>query len=782
MASLPSFWRKKWFLSWFNARRPARQQKKQPRRAFRSFRLERLEDRTLLTTVTLTATSLAANAPAIVISGSGFDPIVANNSVVFNNGATGTITSASSNSLTVQFANAPTAGNLTANVTSDGASSGAVQVASVTPVVTSSTDHLAVNAGTITIDGFGFDTSSNGANNTLAFSDGAAGTVTAATATTLTVSLGTAPTTAGPITVDVTTGGQDSGAVTVATVTPVITSSAADVAVNAGTITINGFGFDASSNGANNTLVFSDGAAGTVTAATATALTVSLSTAPTTAGPLTAVVTTDSAGSGSPVQVATITPVVTTITSDLAANAHTLTIQGFGFDTTVGNNTVTLDDGAAGTVTAATSTRLTVTLSTDPTTAGELDASVATDTLSSGAEVQVATVTPVVTSSTLAMAAGATTLTIDGYGFDTTSANDALTLSDGTVGSISVPNATSIVVTFSTGPSTVGSLTAQVTADLAASGPAVQVATVTPVVLTNAGNILATNAGSVTIIGLGFDTGTFSNNSVTFNDGAVAGSVTGATATTLTVALGSAPTTAGSLTAVVTTDGVASGSAIQVGTVKPAVTSSVAGLAANASTLSITGSGFDPTIGNDSITFNDGAVGTVTAATPTSLTVALGTDPTSAGNLTAQVSVDGVGSGAAVQVATVTPVVTSSTANLAPNAATVTISGYGFNATTPSDNTVTFSGAAVGTVTAATATRLTVTFATEPTAGNLTASVASNGQSSGAARPGSLRRTGRAFQRRLSPGRQRHDADHQWLRLRHDARRKLRHSQRRSGC
>ena len=169
---------------------------------------------------------------------------------------------------------------MTANVTSDCASSGAVQVASVTPVVTSSTDHLAVNAGTITIDGFGFDTSKHQRNNAPAFSDGAAGTVTAATATTLTVSLGTAPTTAGPITVDVTTGGQDSGAVTVATVTPVITSSAADVAVNAGTITINGFGFDASSNGANNTLVFSDQPAGTVTAATATALTVSLSTAP----------------------------------------------------------------------------------------------------------------------------------------------------------------------------------------------------------------------------------------------------------------------------------------------------------------------------------------------------------------------------------------------------------------------------------------------------------------------------------------------------------------------
>ncbi len=51
--------------------------------------------------------------------------------------------------------------------------------------------------------------------------------------------------------------------------------------------------------------------------------------------------------------------------------------------------------------------------------------------------------------------------------------------------------------------------------------------------------------------------------------------------------------------------------------------------------------------------FNDGAIGTVTAATATSLTVTFATKPTSAGSLTAIVTTDGLSSGTAVQVATV---------------------------------------------------------------------------------------------------------------------------------
>ncbi len=71
---------------------------------------------------------------------------------------------------------------------------------------------------------------------------------------------------------------------------------------------------------------------------------------PTTAGSLTASVQTGSDSSGTAVQVATVTPVVTSSTASLAANATTVTINGFGFDGTASHNTVTFNDGAVGTV------------------------------------------------------------------------------------------------------------------------------------------------------------------------------------------------------------------------------------------------------------------------------------------------------------------------------------------------------------------------------------------------------------------------------------------------
>ena len=79
-----------------------------------------------------------------------------------------------------------------------------------------------------------------------------------------------------------------------------------------------------------------------------------------------------------------------------------------------------------------------------------------------------------------------------------------------------------------------------------------------------------------------------------------------------------------------------------------------------------------------------------------------------------------------MQVASVTPVVTTSAAGLAANAATITINGYGFD-TTAAHNSVIFNGGATGIVTSATATALTVTFSTAPTAGNLTAVVITDG-------------------------------------------------------
>src|SRR5208282_2468059 len=117
---------------------------------------------------------------------------------------------------------------------------------------------------------------------------------------------------------------------------------------------------------------------------------------PPTAGSLTAYVTTGIETSGAPVQVATVQPVVTsTTTNSQVANENTVTINGYGFDGTKANDSVSFNDGAVGTVTTASTTSLTVTFSTDPLTAGALTASVTCDGQgSTGPKVQIATITP----------------------------------------------------------------------------------------------------------------------------------------------------------------------------------------------------------------------------------------------------------------------------------------------------------------------------------------------------------------------------------------------------
>src|SRR5262249_10333711 len=129
----------------------------------------------------------------------------------------------------------------------------------------------------------------------------------------------------------------------------------------------------------------------------------------------------------------------------------------------------------------------------------------------------------------------------------------------------------------------------------------------------------------------------------------------------------------------------------------PTAMASTATLAANATSLIINGTGFSATPANDSVNFGSGVTGMVTAATATQLTVS-SLNGLVAGQLVATVKVNGVSSSAAVQVATVTPVATISTTNLAPSATSLTINGFGFS-TTPSEDSVTFGGATLGTVT-----------------------------------------------------------------------------------
>ncbi|MCY2982129.1 MAG: hypothetical protein NTY15_00640 [Planctomycetota bacterium] len=726
MAKNPSFWSRLNVLSWFGADRETHRRADRKRtRVARRVPFESLEERDLLTVVVdLTTTSVFQDVPAIVIHGSGFDPIVGNNTVDFNDGV-GTVISATDSELTVEFTTPPSeAGVLTAVVSTLTEDSGSpVQVATVVPTVTASTDALSANASSIFIFGTGFDTQF--ANNVVSFTNGAAGTTTAATSTRLTVSITTPPTAAGPISVQVVTNSVSSGAnVRVATVVPVVTSSSGTLDANATTMTINGFGF--STTAADNIIDFDGKAVGVVTNATATSLTVSLTTPPKVAGDLLAIVRTNGVSSSGAVQVATVRPVATVATTNLAANASTMTIDGFGFDTIAGNNTVAFNNGAVGTVTLATATRLTVAFSTKPTSAGVLNATVTTNGVA-GALAQVRTVTPVVTIRTINVAANATSVVINGFGFDSTALNNTVVFNNDATGTVVSASPTSITVDFDVKPTAAGSLTATVTTNSSASS-SVQVATVMPVITASTVD-MAANVGTVVINGFGFAT-VPGNNTVVFNNGAV-GTVSSGDNTSLTVTFSARPATAGPLTAVVTSSGIGSGSAVQIKRITPLITSSTTNRGADQSTLVINGFGFSPVLANNVVTFDNSAVGSVTAATPTSITVTYSTKPVTAGDLTASISVSSISGGSAVQVATITPVVTSNAGNIVPvNASFVIITGYGFD-TTLLNNSVALVGGAVGTVAEATPTSLKVTLTTKPPkAGLLQATVTTNTLSS----------------------------------------------------
>ena len=136
------------------------------------------------------AAPLPADAGTLTIVGEHFSPTKAGNTVKLSSG-TAIVQSATATSITLLFTSRPTAGPLTATVKTGGASSGAVQVASVFATVTPSTSSLAATAKTLVITGTGFDAKTL-ANNVVTLSSGT-GVVKKATATALTISLTSPP-------------------------------------------------------------------------------------------------------------------------------------------------------------------------------------------------------------------------------------------------------------------------------------------------------------------------------------------------------------------------------------------------------------------------------------------------------------------------------------------------------------------------------------------------------------------------------------------------------------
>ncbi len=235
-----------------------------------------------------------------------------------------------------------------------------------------------------------------------------------------------------------------------------------------------------------------------------------------------------------------------------------------------------------------------------------------------------------------------------------------------------------------------------------------------------AGNITVTATGTAAAGGLAVS-GTGNVRTVTLSN------PTGNGTLNITLAAGTGSDLAGNLALTKT------GTAATIDNTAPTVTTSSALLAANANSVIIAGTGFSAVEANNTVTFNNGAEGTVTLASGTSLTVAFSTRPQEAGPLTATVTDLAGNTSALATIRTVRPVVTANTATIDATETSIIINGFGFSSTT---NSVTFSGAALtGTYTATynSPTTISVDGILNLMPGALSAVVTSNGVVSGAA-------------------------------------------------
>jgi hypothetical protein len=162
-------------------------------------------------------------------------------------------------------------------------------------------------------------------------------------------------------------------------------------------------------------------------------------------------------------------------------------------------------------------------------------------------------------------------------------------------------------------------------------------------------------------------------------------------------------------------------------TVTPALAKATTTLPAGATTFVLHGFGFDPQMANDIVTPSSGSA-RVLRASANSLTISV--NGLSLGALSVIVTVDGT-SGTSTPVATVVPEIARSAASLSVTATSLIIKGMGFDPNLAND-VVTFNSGVIGVLTEATATQLTITSLKGLKRGVLTASLTSDGESSGA--------------------------------------------------
>jgi hypothetical protein len=365
----------------------------------------------------LTALTPSSNTlgTSITLTGIGFDPTPANNTVKFGS-TNATVTAGNATSLTVTVP-AALSGTQAVTVTTNSLTSDSLNF-EVKPNITSLSATTGIMGDSLTVTGTGFSTTP--ANNTVKFGSTNA-TVTAATATSLTVTVPNAL--AGTQNVTVQVGNQVSNA-SAFTMKPSITALSAANGVTGSSLTLTGAGFD--STAANNTVKFGTTNA-TVTAATATTLTV---TVPAGLFGVHNVSVTVAGQTNTGTHNFAFTPAINSLSASNGVTGDSLTISGTGFDTTAANNTVKFGTTAA-TVTAATNTSLTVTVPNALAGAQNVTVQVGTQTSSASAFTLMPKITALTTAAGQVAGKAALirgeTLTLSGTGFDLgTAANNTI--------------------------------------------------------------------------------------------------------------------------------------------------------------------------------------------------------------------------------------------------------------------------------------------------------------------------------------------------------------------
>lgn len=632
------------------------------------------------TLISFTPTSGRAGRVVQVI-GMNFDPTPTDNTVRFN-GVEAPVTSAAANSLVVEVPAGATTGAITVETTSGIATSAQQFVVMQPPVVTGFSPSSGGPGTSVTITGTNFDTTPSA--NVVLF-NGIQATVNGGSATQLVVTVPVGATT-GPISVTCSDAQTTLSADTFTVPPPpAITGFLPTEATEGQDVTIDGSNFDP--NPAGNVVQF-NGVAATVTTSSASQIMVKVP-----AGASTGKITVMASGQTS-LSTTDFTvrpaPAITSFSPGSGGVNQHVTILGTNFDPDPADNLVKFN-GTVANIVSANATKIVAKVATGTTT-GPITVQVGTPVATSAGNFTFLAAPAVFNFSPASTYVGEQ-VTIDGANFDPVAGNNVVDF-NGTLATVDSATNIKIVARVPAG-ATDGPISVTVNGVKASSVGAFNVTTAPAPAITSFEPSSAFTGQEVIIHGSNFS-GTVASNAVRFNG--VAATVTAATPTQLKVTV---PANALSGPIQVTVAALTGTSPTNFTFIPPPSIINFNPPATSVGQLvTINGSGFNATAGNNLVKFN-GTFATVNTATATQLVV---TVPPGATDGPISVTANGqeaVTSTPFDVTALPAPVIYGFTPSGTWVGNTITISGINFSGT-PANNTVKFNGIAATVVSSGT--------------------------------------------------------------------------------